>query len=193
MKKNSPLRTTNYVLRTSRGFTLIETLVAVTFLTVAIVAPMSLITKSLSTTYYARDQITASYLAQEAIESIRYVRDNNILASVRGTRTPTFDGIPVGRPFIVDTFSNSIDDDPCNNSTNTCPPLQLDPTKTFYGYGLGWDNTRFTRTVRAEFVDGNPDEMRIQVTVSWTSGSFKPRSFTMSENLYRWIDDSAAE
>ena len=50
-----------------KGFTLIETLVAVSLLTVAIVAPMTLTARSLSAAYYARDQITAFHLAQEAI------------------------------------------------------------------------------------------------------------------------------
>src|SRR3989344_4356012 len=90
MKKNSLLRTTNYELRTSRGFTLIETLVAVSFLTVAIVAPMTLTTKSLSTAYYARDQITSFHLAQEAIETVRHVRDGNILSNALGESVDLF-------------------------------------------------------------------------------------------------------
>ena len=48
-----------------RGFTLIETLVAISLLMVAIVAPMSLTARSLATAYYARDQITAFHLAQK--------------------------------------------------------------------------------------------------------------------------------
>src|SRR3989338_503600 len=73
--------------RLTTGFTLIETLVAISLLTVAIVVPMSLVTKSLSTAYYARDQVTAFHLAQEAIEIVRHVRDNNILMNAQGTPT----------------------------------------------------------------------------------------------------------
>ena len=61
------------------GMTLIETLVAITILTVAIVSPMSLTMQSLSASYYARDQVIAFNLAQEAIESLRARRDANIL------------------------------------------------------------------------------------------------------------------
>src|SRR3989338_11299272 len=43
--------------RASRGFTLIETMVAIALLTISIVAPMSLTTQSLASAYYARDQI----------------------------------------------------------------------------------------------------------------------------------------
>ena len=58
-------------LRTTRGFTLVETLAAITLIMVAIVAPMGLTVQSLSVAYYARDQITASNLAQEGIEAVK--------------------------------------------------------------------------------------------------------------------------
>src|SRR3989338_949042 len=63
----------------SPGFTLIETLVAISLLTIAIIAPMALTAQSLATAYYARDQITAFYMAQEAIEGVRALRDGQIL------------------------------------------------------------------------------------------------------------------
>ncbi len=62
-----------------RGFTLIETLVAVSLLVIAIVAPMSLVSQALTTAYYARDQVAAYSLAQDGIESVRAVRDGNLL------------------------------------------------------------------------------------------------------------------
>ena len=173
------------------GFTLIETLVAISLLTVAIVAPMSLTARSLSTAYYARDQITAFHLAQEAIETIRHVRDGNILQNALGTPVDLLAGIPsvTGEPFIVDTRNDNME--PC--ISGVCEPLKTDGE--IYGYEIGqeWTPTRFTRTVRAQFVEDSSDEVRISVTVSWQSGSFKVRSFTISENLYRWIEDGAAQ
>ena len=185
------------------GFTLIETLVAVTLLTIAIGAPMSLTSKSLATAYYSRDQITAFHLAQEAIESIRHERDNNILTNVFGTYADLLEGIPntTGAPFIVDTRDDStrLCLDP---EDGPCPPLQTDGE--LYGYrpgcimpttdcanGEGWENSIFTRTVRAEFVSGNPDEVNISVEVVWRTGSFQIRTISLSANLYRWIQEVA--
>lgn len=176
----------------TKGFTLIETLVAVSLLTVSIVAPMSLISKSLSAAYYARDQIIASHLAQEAVETVRHIRDNNVLRTALGEPTDILDGFPIGVPFTVSTLDNSIDAAAC--SSGTCPPLQLDPTETFYGYGSGWTDTRFTRTVEAEAVSSIndiPQEIRLSVTVSWRTGSFQTRAITISENLYRWLEDGS--
>lgn len=182
----------------ARAFTLIETLVAVTILSVAITAPMALTAKSLATAYYARDQITAFHLAQEAIEAVRHARDNNILTNVFGTPADLLEGIPstTGSPFIVDTR----DDSTALCAPDGCPPLQSNGE--LYGYrpgcsmptvdcgeSEGWENSRFTRTVRAEFVTGTSDEVRISVEVAWTTGAFQTRSFTISENLYRWVEE----
>jgi prepilin-type N-terminal cleavage/methylation domain-containing protein len=186
---------------TTRGFTLIETLVAVTLLSIAITAPMTLTTKSLAAAYYARDQITAFHLAQEALEAIRHARDHNVLLTAMGTPTDLLSGIPEtdGDPFTVDTR---------NDDMQTCPPEGCDALSSngsLYGYPVGgdqacaagvpagqggcWAKTKFTRVVTAEFVDGGTNEVKIIVTVSWRTGAFQARTVTISENLYRWVED----
>src|SRR3989344_8026028 len=60
-----------------RGFSLIETLVAVVILVSAIVGPLTLAQRSIHSAVYARDQVTASFLAEEVIEYIRMARDGN--------------------------------------------------------------------------------------------------------------------
>jgi Tfp pilus assembly protein PilV len=64
--------------RISRGFTIIETLVAVTILMIAVAGPLVVASKGLNAALYARDQVIASYLAQESMEAIKNQRDNNI-------------------------------------------------------------------------------------------------------------------
>ncbi len=169
------------------GFTLIETLVAVTLLSVAIVAPVSLAARSLQSAYYARDQITASYLAQEAIESVRAVRDRNIMVSRQGAPIDILTGIPVGQDFLIDTRTSRM--------WTTCPTVPLKTDGSFYGHGADpcsmealWEPTRFLRVVRVDFVPGTSDEVTLSVTISWTSGVFAARSFSISENMYRWAE-----
>ena len=114
----------------ARGFTLVETLVAVTLLTVAIVAPMTLTSKSLAAAYFAKDQITSFHLAQEAIETVRHARDHNILETALGTPMDLLAGIPdtTGAPFIVDTRNDTMTLCP----GGVCPPLETDGN--LYGY-----------------------------------------------------------
>lgn len=183
------LKASNWQQKATHGFTLVETLVAVSILTVAVASALSLTARSLSTAYYARDQITAFHLAQEAVETVRHARDGNILLNAFGTERDLLDGIPsvTGQPFTVDTTNDNMNLCP---SSGICPPLRTDGT--LYGYNSGWTPTTFTRSVRAEFVGGSLDEVRVSVTVSWKSGSFQTRSFTISENLYRWVEDGSA-
>lgn len=181
----------------TRGMTLIETLIAITILAVAIVAPMSLTIQSLLAAYYARDQVIASNLAQEAIESVRAIRDGNILTIALNAGAPCVEGgamhllcgIPIGDNFMIDTRDNSITR--CNaDGTLECNPLQTDAAETLYGYQSGWNNTRFIRTVRAEYVDAAENEIRITVTVTRDGGGIFP-SVILYENLYRWVEDGS--
>ena len=66
----------------SRGFTLIETMVAVTILTLAVAGPLMTASRAIVAAQSARDQLTASYLAQEGIEYVRAMRDNEYLAAI---------------------------------------------------------------------------------------------------------------
>jgi len=67
-----------YKTRSNRGFTIIETLVAVTILMIAVAGPLVVASKGLNAALYARDQVIASYLAQESMEVIKNQRDNNM-------------------------------------------------------------------------------------------------------------------
>jgi len=58
-----------------RGFTLVEALVAISILMVAIAAPMSLAQKGTGATEFSTDQMIATYLAQDAIEAVKNIRD----------------------------------------------------------------------------------------------------------------------
>lgn len=50
------------------GFTLIETFVAIVVLTIAVLGPMTLLSRALQDSRYIKDQITATFLAQEGVE-----------------------------------------------------------------------------------------------------------------------------
>lgn len=185
-----------------RGFTLIETLAAVTLLIVSIVSPMILTERSLTSAYYARDQITSFYLAQEAVEAIHQIRDNNILKIAKNLNSGVtlFDGVPVSSScsgtqtyFTVDATqtnaANVIANVNCGTSASACPALQT--SGGLYGYGSGWTNTNFTRSVYACYTDSSQNEVYLSVTVSWQTSALQARSFTLTENLYRWIQDGS--
>jgi len=166
-----------------RGFTLIETMVAITVLVVAISAPLTLSAQSLFAALYAKDQTTAFYLAQEAIEMVRNRRDGNMLRFLKGQNVSWLAGIQIVKNFKADIPNNTmvvcIDKESCLNT-----PLLHD--KYFYNY-KGNKPTRFSRSV---LVTQNPnlkDEALIAVTVRWKTGSFQARTFTLNERIYNWV------
>lgn len=69
MRKDLP-RNFNNTKNLTRGFTLIETFVAVTILMIAVLGPMTLLSRALQDARYIGDIITATYLAQEGVEII---------------------------------------------------------------------------------------------------------------------------
>ena len=183
--------------RHQKGFTLIETLVAVSLMVVAIVAPMSLVSQSLTTAYYARDQVAAYSLAQEGIETVRAVRDGNILSNAKaGTSLSLLESIPINTNFRADArVAGGAGLVSCGICV--CPLLQVDTTNTLYGYDAGWNDTKFRRTLNARYVgpaaiNGGQDEISVTVTVTWETATGRTRMFKMYSNMYRWVQDGIA-
>lgn len=69
------------------GFTLVETLIAISIFSVSIITMMSILGSGIANTNYAKNKMVASYLAQEGIEYVRNMRDNAILYTGSGNWT----------------------------------------------------------------------------------------------------------
>ncbi|HEY4488799.1 MAG TPA: hypothetical protein VJB97_04745 [Candidatus Paceibacterota bacterium] len=183
-----------------RGFTLVETLVAISFLSVAIVAPMTLVSLSLAGAVQARDTITAYNLAQEGIEAVRAIRDGSIIHNARLSQTGTprdiLADIPPDRDFTVDATKPTAAE-AFTECSGDCPRLQVDVNDPgLYAYGFCGEDceTKFTRTLRASFVGGSAEnEIKLVSTVTWETNTGRPRSFVITANLYRWVNDGSAQ
>lgn len=68
----------------TRAYSLVEVLVAVTILLLAIAGPMTIASKGLQSSFYARDQLTASMLAQEGVEAVLSLRNQAFLDQLGG-------------------------------------------------------------------------------------------------------------
>lgn len=156
----------------TKGFTLIETLVAITILAIAIVGPFFAVQSALLASYTARDQLIASSLAQEGAEYIRNVRDNNFLAN----RAWLF-GLNVCRPgpCVVDTTQNTV--------SGSVGPLYLSATNIYTQQQTG-TVTKFTRTVSIE--DISAFEVRVTVTVTWNNRGVT-NSVVVEDRLSDWL------
>jgi prepilin-type N-terminal cleavage/methylation domain-containing protein len=160
-----------------KGFTLIETLVAISILLLSITAPLSIASQGLSSAYIARDEITAFYLAQEAMEFILSRRERNFL-----TNSSWLSGLPstTGAPFTIDSFDRNM----VLCGGGGCPAIEYNPTTGFYSHNdPGGNPSKFTRSVSVTELSNH--EAAVLVTISWSVGSLN-RSFSVRENIFKW-------
>jgi len=162
----------------SEGFSVIEALVAISILTVSIAGPMTIAQRGISTANLAKNQVTAFYLAQEVIESIRAQRENNILSGNSWTNGLTQ---CIGSYCQFDNVS-SASFDSCGGQ-GLCEALKYDDSSGFYGYESGWGTSEFYR----EFIitQTSSSEISIDVTVSWDAGRIS-RDITVHETMFNW-------
>jgi type II secretory pathway pseudopilin PulG len=146
----------------NKGFTLLEALVAVSILMVAVVAPITIAQKGLSSAIYTKNQMIASYLAQDAIEYVKNMRDENILNDADWL---------YGFDNCLGTYSCSVDTKELLASGVLEDEDKLIKRQVsgddfeFYGYDSGED-TSFKRKVNIqERISG--EEAIINVVVRW--------------------------
>ncbi len=149
-----------------QGFTIIETLVAVAILMIAIAGPLTIAHKGLLAAVYAHNQVTASYLAQDAMEYIKNKKDTNMLQT-----TPPVDWLLDIRGCTtacsVDTLSGSIS----SNLSLPCASCVLYKSAIGYNHDSGQAKTQFTRYFFLSDIDGvNDDEAKLTVIVTWNNG-----------------------
>lgn len=163
------------------GFTFVETLVAIAILLIAVVAPLSLTYQSLAASRVARNQITASFLAEEALEYARAVRDSNVVGGL--SWLSGLSECLVAEGCIIDTTASAISDEVASCDAGGCPPLLYNLETAIYGHDTGTPSP-FTRTIHIE--ERIPDqEAYISVLMSWPDG-LVTRSVLLDEYIFNW-------
>ncbi len=184
----------NGMITTTKGFTLVETMVAIAILTIAIIGPMFALQQGVVSSYTARDRLVASNLAQDGVEIVRAIRDNNYLYNIKYPASPRswffgLDGSANSAVNCTDGFKCIVDgyQNITVQSCTSCPNLKLLSTgiyNHFIGESATNPKTGFTRTVQLTRI--SPTEMKVSVTVNWTSGG-KPYSIEIVEHLRNWL------
>lgn len=168
--------------RTARGFTLVETLVAISLLLIAVVGPMTFLTRSSQSTEVSNQQIPAVFLAQEGLELVQAERDNEFLewfdnnghnawTEFRNTFAACDSAGDECAVEISD--SGDVEVTVCGSTDNDCF-LYYDETndRSRYTYEDSTDAvaTPYRRYIYLEEVDSDR-EVRVVSRVEWRSGS----------------------
>ena len=182
----------NYKLKANRGFTLVESLVAITILIIGVMGPMMAATRGITDGLYAQNQLIATHLAQEGLDLLNTQIENNsraftdFLAGLSVCLDSLGCAGEVGSSgFSVDLvfFDCTISSD-CNIAFDT-----VNPELSFYKRikdctGCNFVGPIFTRTLTVDTMGVNPStatEVLLKSTVTWTNKS-SPQSIV----LYRY-------
>ena len=179
------------------GFTLVETLVAISVFSVSIIALMAALGKGISDSNQVKYKMTATYLAEEGIEYIRNMRDTFVLYDDVSDATVGWGDFVTkltqcaGGCKFDDTLAR-YDIDKLKNMTfssctaNICA-LDYDSTSHKYLYHQLGTLSGFTRVITANPVNpaNTKGEIKITSTVSWVKNS-ATYSVSFSDNLLKW-------
>lgn len=173
-----------------KGFTLVETLVAIFILVVAVTALMTIAKNDFYVVRYARNQMVANTLMQEGLEYVRKDRDTTLqqggtwaawLAKYKNCNTSSGKKGCMVDPYRIDNKRITA----CS-ATNGCSALTYYPNETLYAYGnasksidygtidySGAYATAFKRMITVDSIPvaGDANEALVTSTVTWYNGS----------------------
>jgi prepilin-type N-terminal cleavage/methylation domain-containing protein len=171
------------------GFSLVETLVAITILLLVIIGPLTISSSSVRGTAFASEQVVAFFLAQEGAELAQKARDEFVLEHLKNNAsrpTPWADFVNTasGAPFAhcfnqasgcgMEITNDSVGSlfSPRSCATLSDCALYLDTTSSVarsrYTHTNSYSPTAYTRAVKFTRVSAN--EVSVVSTVTWRSG-----------------------
>lgn len=183
------------------GFTLVETMVAVSILALAVVGPLMVAQRALLAAQISQERTTASFLAQEGIEYVRWMRDDAYLNAYKnGGTTVSSDawqdfttGASVWSITSCEGVTCTLDStrpmgtgsgfslNTCSGST--CTALRLSHGFYIQSNVIGSTVTPFTRTIEATTVSSTDEQIVSTVTWDFHGVTY---SVTTTDHLTPW-------
>ncbi|ETB63977.1 TPA: hypothetical protein DIC38_01375 [Candidatus Nomurabacteria bacterium] len=177
-----------------KGFTLIETMVAVFILSLSVVGIVGMISSSYFSAVYSKNEITATYLMQEAVDYVRNDRDTSVILGGQDWNSfiskynscSTVDGCYLN---ILDNSIYSCSSDPDESFGEiVCPRFTLDEGSIpYYNYNSLPGNSNFKRKIVIEGNSSNPNQIDMYVTVEWKNGNLV-RSRSLEYSILNWTN-----
>ena len=170
-----------------RGFSLVETLVALSVLLIALVAPLTVASKSLQNIYFAQENLVAVMLAQEGVEAVVQLHRDSQLDTIKngGTSWDWFtsldsDCVGAGGAGCAMDFNDSTSN-PVNVSSQSCSvgntcAIYLDTSDDRAKYShqsAGGTLTPFNRAIRVwDIGNGVYPQVMVESEVTWSTSVF---------------------
>lgn len=170
----------NFNTISQKGFSLVEIVIVLGILTMGLLGIASLILQNMQVEILNKDYLVASMLAQEGLEMVRNIRDDNWVKL-----DPWLTSIPIGT-FALD-YRGRI-------SVNATPNVNGDPgtmlyfgADNYYSHQSSLVTSGFYRLLTTELSDDST-YILLSCDVMWNS-RFGFRHYTVSTTLYNWRGD----
>lgn len=193
----------NRSLNQTPGFSLVETLVAISILLTVTSGIMLLVNQSIDSSERLSNRLTASYLASDVIEYLRYERDTRWLLDINNNDFDDWvDGASLDKCQGIDNYcevdtrvSDGIVQQCSSTGRSDCDRLEYDPTTKRFGHDIsGAETSDFRRTMKIKGVNDlgsgsdNEDEIIVEVVVSWTNQAGNTSDLVLTDTLTAWGD-----
>ncbi len=187
------------------GFSLVETLVAITILLIVITGPLAISSSSAKSSSFSSEQVTAFFLAQEGVELVEKARDDLLVPYFAGSNPDPWDdftrtvvgGIyrncyttinPSGCDFTINTDqTGTLAVTNCAASASACV-MYVDKTngnlRSRYTHVTAGStiSTPFTRTITIQPISA--DEVKVVSRVTWRTGALKAQQEVFVETRF---------
>lgn len=163
----------------NKAFTLIEVIISIAVILTALISAISLITFSTTGIRINKSKIIAVGLAQEGLEIVKNIRDNNWLHNCPACDRRTADTWRIG----LEVGDWRIQHDTENLLSFSATPLKLD-SSGFYQYGNG-SSTPFYRRVNIQYIDDN--QIKVVSEITWTEGG--NQTVSVEARYYNWLKE----
>lgn len=176
-----------------QGFTLVEVLIAISILSISILATFTAVSHSMRATNFTEDQIIAFHLADEALEFVRNKRDNNAIRHINALATggsvlwldtiPQSGGLPCPASvacYVDVPYGTTLS--LCSSGHASCPVLLYNSTNGLYSYNSG-TATQYKRSVSMTLI--NATELSVTVRVSWVAQGIS-KDYTQTLVIRDW-------
>ncbi|MFZ2834957.1 MAG: hypothetical protein WA019_01170 [Candidatus Moraniibacteriota bacterium] len=157
------------------GFIMIEAAFAIFIIGVALIVFINILALMYRAEFSKRDYVIAANLAQEGVELVRNVRDNNWKAPRKAFDLP----FPAAGNYCRDYLGGS-------DGTALCT-RKLNVTATgFYSYAAGGTATKFSRRIQIAVAG---DDRTITSTVTWRPvGAAADTTIVVTDTLSAWAN-----
>jgi len=159
-----------------QGFTLMEVIVAVAIIITALISSLALITSSISSIRENKSKIIATGLAQEGLEVVRNIRDNNWLIYKRKANDWR-DGLSAGN-YRVQFNQESL-------LSFSSVPLKINTIDGRYQYSNG-NNTIYYRKITIQDID--IDQFKVVAEISWREAG-RDSLVSAETRFYNWLKE----